>query len=89
MSEYVEARYVRFVLQKAELAEHQLASQLINDLLRDLTSLQILSDAGAQTLTSIRLLALRLAHRQSLPIGEWDAAHRAAQVWCQSTDEEV
>jgi hypothetical protein len=62
VSEYVEARYVKFVLRKAQLAEHPLAaSQMINELLRDLSSLQTLNDASAQTLASIRLLALILA----------------------------
>jgi len=50
----VEARYVKYTLQKAQLADQETASQLIADLLRDLGSLRALSDAGAQTLASIR-----------------------------------
>jgi len=69
-------------LQKAQLADQETASQLIADLLRDLGSLRALSDAGAQTLASIRLLALSFARLRSIHISEWDAANQAAEVWC-------
>jgi hypothetical protein len=36
MSEYVEARYVKLVLREARLAEEDVASKLINELLHDL-----------------------------------------------------
>ena len=83
MSEYVEARYVKYVLRKAQLAEQEVASQLINDLFRDLSSLQTLSNAGQQTLSSLRLLAITLS-RRSLHAHEWDAGNKAAEAWCQS-----
>jgi hypothetical protein len=76
MSEYVEARYVKSVLQEARSAEPDGAAKLINDLLRDLSSLQRLSEASKQTLTSIRLLALSLA-RRSINASEWDAAKQS------------
>jgi hypothetical protein len=84
MSEYVEARYVKYVLRKAQFAEQEVASELINDLFRDLSSLQTLSNAGQQTLPSIRLLAISLCRRPSLDVHEWDAANNAAEAWCQS-----
>jgi hypothetical protein len=84
MSEYVEARYVKYVLRKAQFAELEVASQLINDLFRDLSLLQTLSDAGQQTLTSIRLLSVSLSHGRSLHAYEWDAAKNVAEAWCQS-----
>jgi hypothetical protein len=46
MSEYVEARYVKIVLQEARSAEPNVAAKLIYDLLRDLSSLQRLSEAA-------------------------------------------
>jgi hypothetical protein len=84
MSEYVEARYAKYVLQKARSAEQQVASQLINDLFRDLSSLQTSSDAGEQTLKSIRLLAVSLSRGRSLHPFEWDATNNAAEAWYQS-----
>ena len=39
MSEYVEARYARLMLREARLADQDVACKLINDLLRDLSSL--------------------------------------------------
>ena len=83
MSEYVEARYVKSVLQEARSAEPDGAAKLINDLLRDLSSLQRLSEAREQTLKSIQLLALSLA-RRSIPAREWDAASKATDAWCES-----
>jgi hypothetical protein len=38
MSEYVEARYAKLVLREARLAEEDVASKLINELLHDLKS---------------------------------------------------
>jgi hypothetical protein len=84
MTEYVEARYVKFVLRKAQSAESDVASQLVHDLLRDLHSLQTLNDAGAQTLRSIRSLALSFTRRPSLHAREWQAANNAVEVWCKS-----
>jgi hypothetical protein len=84
MSEYVEARYAKLILDEARLAEQDVASKLIKDLLRDLSSLQRLNCASAQTLTSIRMLALSLDDGRSLHVHEWDAANRAAEAWCQS-----
>jgi hypothetical protein len=83
MSEYVEARYVKLVLQEARSAEPNVALKLIYDLLRDLSSLRKLSEAREQTLTSIRLLALSLA-RRSIHAREWDAANKATDAWCES-----
>ena len=83
MSEYVEARYAKLVLLRARLADQQAACQLINDLLRDLSSLQRLDDAGARSVTSIRMLARSLDRRRSLQVPEWDDANRAVEAWCQ------
>ena len=83
MSEYVESRYARQVLQEARLAKEDIASRLVNDLLRDLNCLHRLSPARAQALTSIRSLALRLDQPRSLGAREWDAADQAAEAWCQ------
>jgi hypothetical protein len=82
MTEYVEARYVRLVLRKAQAAESDVASQLVHDLLRDLHSLQTLNDAGARTLRSIRSLALSFDRRRSLHVREWQAANEAVEAWC-------
>ena len=60
MSEYVEARYAKLVLREACVAKEDEAAKLVNDLLRDLGSLQKFNSARAQALTSIRLLALSL-----------------------------
>ena len=83
MSEYVEARYVKLALEEARSAEPNLAAKLIYDLLRDLSSLQRLSEAREQTLKSIQLLALSLA-RRSIRAREWDAANKATDAWCES-----
>ena len=83
MSEYVESRYAKLVLQQARLANEDVVFRLVNDLLRDLGRLQSLSSARAQALTSIRSLAFRLDHHQSLQAREWDAADQAAEAWCQ------
>jgi hypothetical protein len=83
VSEYVEARYARSVLQEARSAEPDVAAKLIDELLRDLSSHQRLSEASQQTLASIRLLALSLA-RRSIHASEWDAANKATDAWCES-----
>jgi hypothetical protein len=84
MSEYVEARYAKLVLREARAAKDDVASRLVNDLLRDLYSPQKLNPARAQALTLIRVLALSLDHPQSLHVGEWEAANQAAEAWCQN-----
>jgi len=84
MSEYVEARYARLMLREARLADQDVACKLINDLLRDLSSLPKSNCASAQTLTSLRLLALSLDDARSLHIREWDAANQAAEAWFES-----
>jgi hypothetical protein len=71
MTDYVEARYVKLVLRKAQAAESDVASELVHDLLRDLHSIQTKNDAGAQTLRSIRSLALSFERRRSLHAREW------------------
>lgn len=83
MSEYVEARYAKFVLRDAEVAKDDLASKLVNDLLRDLNSPQRLNSARAQALTSIRVLAHTFHQTRSFHVREWEAAHQAAEDWCQ------
>ena len=82
MSEYVEARYVKLTLEEARSAGPNVAAKLIYDLLRDLSSLQRLSQAREQTLKSIQLLALSLA-RRSIHAGEWNAANEATHAWCE------
>jgi hypothetical protein len=84
MSEYVESRYAKLVLREARLAKEEVASRLVNDLLRDLGSLQRLNPARAQALTSLRSLALNLDQPQSLHVREWDAADQAAEAWCRN-----
>jgi hypothetical protein len=84
MSEYVEARYARQRLQEARMASEGQASRLVNDLLRDLSSLRTLNAARAQALTSIRVLALRLDQPQSLDVQEWEAADQATEAWCRN-----
>ena len=65
------------------LAEPSVAAKLIYDLLRDLGSLQRLSEAREQALKSIQLLALSLA-RRSIHAREWDAANKATDAWYES-----
>jgi len=84
MTDYVEARYVKFVLRKAQAAESDVASELVHDLLRDLHSIQTKNDAGAQTLRSIRSPALSFERRRSLHAREWQAANEAVEAWCKS-----
>jgi hypothetical protein len=82
MSEYVEARYAKLVLREARMATGDVASRLLNELLRDLNSPQKLNSPRGQALVSIRLLALSLDSPRS--IHEWEAADRAAEAWCQN-----
>jgi hypothetical protein len=85
MSEYVEARYAKLVLQEAWRAKEDEAAKLVNDLLRDLGSIhQKCNSARAQALTSIQLLALSLDRPRSRHIHEWELANQAAEVWCQN-----
>jgi hypothetical protein len=84
MSEYVEARYAKLVLREARLAEEDVASKLINELLHDLKSFQHLNSARAQAVTSIRQLSLSLDRPQSLQAREWEAADQAAEAWCRN-----
>ena len=84
MSEYVEARYAKLILREAEVANEDVASKLVNGLLRDLNSTKKLNSARAQALTSIRVLAHRLHQPHSFHVREWEAAHQAAEDWCQN-----
>ena len=85
MSEYVESRYARLVLAEARLADEQVASRLVNELVRDLgRPANYLSASGKQALTSIRMLALSFDRPQLLHVREWDAADQAAEDWCRS-----
>ena len=84
MSEYVEARYAKLVLREARLAEEDVASKLINELLHDLKSFQNLNAACARAVTSMRQLSLSLDQPQSLHAREWEAADQAAEAWCRS-----
>jgi hypothetical protein len=84
MSDYVEARYVKSVLERARSSEQDEALELVNGLLRDLSSLESLSDTGTQTLTSIRLLALGLVRDRPIHASEWDTVNKTADAWCQS-----
>lgn len=81
MSEYVEARYAKLVLQEARTANEVEASRLVNDLLRDLSPPRTSNVARAQALTSIRVLALSLDQPQS-HLREWEAADQATEAWC-------
>jgi hypothetical protein len=82
MSEYVEARYAKLVLQEARTADEAEASRLVNELLRDLTPPRMSNAAHAQALTSIRVLALSLDQPQSRHQREWEAANQATEAWC-------
>ena len=82
MSEYVEARYAKQVLQEARTASEAEASRLVNDLLRDLSPPRMTNAARAQALTSIRVLALSLDQPQSRHLSEWEAADQATEAWC-------
>ncbi len=84
MSEYVEARYTRLMLEGLHAATQDDAAKRLNDLLRDLGSPSRLSSAGADALTSIRLLALSLDRPMSVHISVWEAANQAAEAWCRS-----
>jgi hypothetical protein len=89
MSEYVEARYAKLVLREARLAEEDVASKLINELLHDLKSFQNLNSQNlnsvrAQAVTSIRQLSLSLDRPQSLHAREWEAADESAEAWCRN-----
>jgi hypothetical protein len=84
MSEYVEARYARLVLRKARMAEKDVASKLINELLLDLKPFQNLNSARAQAVASIRLLALSLDRPQFFHARDWEAADQAAEAWCRN-----
>ncbi len=83
MSEYVEARYARLTLRELHAATQDEAAKRLNDLLRDLGSPPRLSSAGAEALTSIRLLALSLDCPELDP-NVWEAANQAAEAWCRS-----
>jgi hypothetical protein len=84
MSEYVEARYARLILRDLHAATQDEAARRLSDLLRDIGSPRRLSSAGAEALTSIRLLALSLDCPQSLDVQAWEAANQAAEAWCRS-----
>jgi hypothetical protein len=84
MSEYVEARYAKLMLQEARLANEAEASKLVKDLLRDLSPVQRMNAARAQALTSMRVLALSLDQPQTLHVHEWEAADQATEAWCQN-----
>lgn len=84
MSEYVEARYAKLVLREARLAEEDVASKLINDLLHDLKAFQNLNSARALAVTAIRRLSFSFNRPRSLPAPEWEAANQAAEAWCRN-----
>jgi hypothetical protein len=84
MSEYVEARYAKLILQEAHAATEDVATKLVNDLLHDLGSFERFNSARAQALASIRLLALSLDHPRTLHVSEWEAANQAAEAWCKN-----
>jgi hypothetical protein len=61
---YVEARYVKSVLREAQSADQDVACKLIDDLLRDLRSLQTLNDASAQRVSYLDVdVVIRPAYR--------------------------
>ena len=84
MTEYVEARYALIVLREARLADGDMASKLVADLLRDLGSLQSHSSMRDRALKTISVLAEDLHNRRWLHLPEWEAAHEAAAAWCES-----
>jgi hypothetical protein len=82
MSEYVEARYAKLVLQEARTVDEAEASRLVNELLRDLSPPRMSNAARAQAMTSIRVLALSLDQPESRHLHEWEAANQATEAWC-------
>jgi hypothetical protein len=82
MSEYVEARYAKLVLQEARTVDEAEASRLVNELLRDLSPPRMSNVARAQAMTSIRVLALSLDQPESRHLHEWEAANQATEAWC-------
>jgi hypothetical protein len=84
MSEYVEARYAKLMLQEANAETEGEAAKLVNELLQDLGSPERLNSTRAQALASIRSLALSLDCVQDTHSREWDAANQAAEAWCKN-----
>jgi hypothetical protein len=81
MSEYVEARYALITLEEARESPEDRATALLNGLLEDLDSPRRPSSARADTLASIRHLALILCNRRAPPSSYWEAARTAAHAW--------
>jgi len=85
MSEYVESRYAKLVLDEARCAEEKVASKLRNELVRDLGSPRhSINPAREQALNCIRVLALNIDRPDLLHVREWDAANQAAEDWCRN-----
>ena len=81
MSEYVEARYALITLERAQESPEDKATALLKGLLEDLASSGRPSSARADTLASVRHLALILCDRKAPPSSYWEAARSAANAW--------
>jgi len=81
MSEYVEARYALITLEQAQESPEDRATTLLNGLLKDLDSSGRPGSARADTLASVRHLALILCDRKAPPSSYWEAARIAANAW--------
>lgn len=77
----MEARYALLTLEQARESPEDRATALLNGLLEDLNSSGRSSSARADTLASIRHLALILCDRKAPPPSYWEAAHMAAHAW--------
>ena len=81
MSDYVEARYALLTLEQARESTDEQATSLLNGLLQDLSRTQKRDLYRADTLASIRHLAVVLCAHKAPPTPCWDAACEAAYAW--------
>jgi hypothetical protein len=81
MSDYVEARYALLTLEQARASTEDQATSLLNGLLQDLSLTEKSDLPRADTLASIRHLAVVLCEHRTSPKPCWDAAYEAAHAW--------
>lgn len=77
----MEARYALITLERAQESPEDRATALLNGLLEDLDSSGRPGSARADTVASIRHLALILCDRKAPPSSYWEAARTAANTW--------
>jgi len=81
MSEYVEARFALLTLEQARESTEDRATSLLNALLQDLNPPEKDGSLRAETVTSIRHLAVLLCEHRTPPPSYWEAAYQAANAW--------